>query len=74
MLASSPWIGKNLLQAGAVNGRPITGLFLGLAYPAAGTIAHLAYIRLLGVLGVVALALVLHWVLVRSGIRTGAPH
>lgn len=72
LLASSPWIGKDLLQAGAVNGRPITGLFLGLAYPAAGTIGHLALIRLVGVLGIAALALVLHWVLVRSGISVRA--
>lgn len=68
-LGSSPWLGKSVLDAQAVNGRPFAGLLDSFLFSAAGTIDNLRFVRLVAVLGIVALALLLHWALVRSGIR-----
>ena len=38
-------------------------------FSAAGTVDHLRFVRLAAVIGIVALALLLHWALVRSGIK-----
>jgi hypothetical protein len=63
--------GKTIVDAGAVNGRPIAGLATQLFFSAANTIDHLRFVRLIGVIGIVALALLLHWALVQSRIRPG---
>jgi hypothetical protein len=68
-LGSSPWLGKTVLDASAVNGRPFAGLLNSFFFSAAGTIDNLRFVRLITVIGIVALALLLHWALVRSGIR-----
>ena len=61
--------GKNIFQVSAASGRPLTGLISTLFFGAAGTIDHLRFIRIFGVLGVVALALSVHWALLRSAVR-----
>jgi hypothetical protein len=65
----NPLFGDNILDAAAVNGRLFQGLFTDTFYSAAGTIDNLRFVRLFGVIGIVALALLLHWALVRSGIK-----
>ncbi len=65
---SNPYFGSSILQVSSAGGRPIGGLLLQLACSAAGTIDNLRFIRLAGVLGIVALALLLQWALVRSQI------
>jgi hypothetical protein len=67
-LGPSPWFGKTVLDAYAVNGRPLAGLLVSSLFSAAGTIDDLRFVRLFAVAGIVALALILHWALVRSGI------
>ena len=54
----------------AASGRPLAGLFDQLFFSAAGTIDNLRFVRLVGVVGIVALALLLHWALVRSRIKS----
>ena len=61
--------GKSIIDAGAINGRPFAGLLTSWFFSAAGTIDHLRFVRLVGVIGIVALALLLQWALVRSGIK-----
>ena len=69
----SAQFGKNILDAQAVGGRPFAGLLSTWFFSAAGTIDHLRIVRLFAVVTIVALALLLHWALVRSGIgRTPA--
>jgi hypothetical protein len=65
-LGSSPWFGSNVFDATAVSGRPLAGLLDQFFFSAAGTIDNLWTVRLVGVVGIVALALLLHWALVRS--------
>ena len=65
----SPRFGDSIMQMSAVNGRPLTGLLAASFFDAAGTIEHLRYIRLFGLLGVIAIALFVHWALVRSAIK-----
>ncbi len=60
--------GENILDASAITGRPLAGLLDQLFFSAAGTIDNLRFVRLFAVVGIVALALLLHWALVRSGI------
>lgn len=71
-LGSSPYFGKNILDAYSVNGRPLAGLLVNSVFSAAGTIDNLRFVRLAAVAGIVALALLLHWALVRSGLRPAA--
>lgn len=66
---SDPGYPKSIIAAAAVNGRPFAGLLDTAFFSAAGTIDNLRFIRFVGVVGIVLLALVLHWALVRSGIR-----
>jgi hypothetical protein len=68
-LGSSPWLGKNVIDASTVNGRPFAGLLDNFLFSAAGTIDNLRFVRLFTVVGIVLLALLLHWALMRSGIR-----
>jgi hypothetical protein len=67
-LGSNPWFGSNVFDATAVSGRPLAGLLDQFFFSAAGTIDNLWTVRLVGILGIVALAVFLHWALVRSGI------
>jgi hypothetical protein len=68
-LGPSPFFGKNVLDASAVNGRPFSGLLADFLFSTAGTIDNLRFIRALKIVGIVALALLLHWALVRAGIK-----
>jgi hypothetical protein len=61
--------GKNIIDAGAINGRPFAGLLTSWFFSAAGTIDNLRFVRLFAVVAIVALALLLQWALVRSGIK-----
>ena len=63
---SSPPYAKSLAHYGAAEGRPIWGLVANAAFSAAGTIDNLRYVRIISVAGIMALALVLYWALVRS--------
>jgi hypothetical protein len=63
------FFGKNVLDAYAVGGRPFAGLLYTWLFSAAGTIENLRFVRLFALLTIVALALLLHWALVRAGIR-----
>ena len=65
----SPQFGKNILDAAASEGRPFVGLFDQLFFSAAGTVDNLRFVRMIGVIGIAALALLLFWALARSGIR-----
>src|SRR5712691_9528691 len=68
----SPQFGKNILDASAIGGRPIAGLISDLFFSTAGTIDNLRFMRLFGLIGIVALALLLNWALVRSGVQPTA--
>jgi hypothetical protein len=68
-LGSSPEFGSNIIDTVAVSGRPFAGLLDKIFFSAAGTIDNLRFVRLVAVVGIVALALLLHWALVRSGIK-----
>ena len=63
---SSPPYAKSLAHYGAAEGRPIWGVVANAAFSAAGTIDNLRYVRIISVAGILALALVLYWALVRS--------
>jgi hypothetical protein len=65
----NPWFGRTILDAFTVNGRPLAGVLDTFFFRAAGSIDNLRFIRLVAVVGIVALALLLHWALMRSGIR-----
>lgn len=64
------FFGTNILDTVAGSGRPIAGLLDDLVYSTAGTIDNLRFVRLVTVVGIVALAFLLHWALVRSGVRS----
>jgi hypothetical protein len=65
------FFGTNILNQTAGNGRPLAGLLDDVVFPAAGTIDNLRFVRLITVIGIVALGLLLYWAIVRSGIRSG---
>ena len=67
---ASPQFGKNILDANAIGGRPIAGLLGQGLFEAAGSIANLRFVRLFTVVCLVALALLLHWALVRSRVKS----
>jgi len=69
-LGPVPLAGNSVLGAFAANGRPLGGLLSSIAYSAAGTLDNLRYVRLVSILAIVALALLLHWSLVRAGVRS----
>jgi hypothetical protein len=64
-----PWFGKSVVETVSASGRPLAGLLDNLFFSAAGTIDNLRFVRLFAVIGIVVLALLLHWALVRSGIK-----
>jgi hypothetical protein len=68
-LGSSPQFGNSIADTVAVSGRPFAGLLDQLFFSTAGTIDNLRYVRLFGVVGIVLLALLMHWSLVRSRIK-----
>ena len=65
-LGSSPWFGTSVVKTVAASGRPLAGVADQLLFSAAGTIDNLWLVRLVGVTGIVLLALLVHWALVRS--------
>ena len=54
------------MHAAAAEGRPLWGALVKPVFAAAGTIDNLRFVRLVTVLGIVALACLLYWALVRS--------
>jgi hypothetical protein len=66
---ANPYFGKTIFDATASGGRPLMGPLLQFAFSAAGTLDNLRFVRLIGIVGIAALALLLHWALVRSGIK-----
>jgi hypothetical protein len=66
----TPSFGSSIIDTAAARGRPFAGLLDQLAFSTAGTIENLRFVRLAAVVGIVALALLLHWALVRA--RFGA--
>lgn len=62
----STQFGRSILYRWAIDGRPVGGLLLGSFLSAAGTIEALQFMRLFAVATTVALALLMHWTLVRS--------
>ncbi len=66
---STGQFGENLLTASAITGRALAGLLDDLFLTTAGTVENLRFVRVFAVLGIVALALLLHWALVRARIK-----
>jgi hypothetical protein len=66
---STTQFGNNVVSAQTINGRPFAGLATEWAFSAAGTIENLRWVRFVGVIGMIALALLLQWALVRSGFK-----
>jgi hypothetical protein len=66
---TSAWFG-DATKYYVTAGRPISAFLYDIAYSAAGTIDNLRFIRLLAVAGIAALAILLHWALVRAGVRS----
>jgi hypothetical protein len=67
-LGPSDYFGKSIINTTASGGRPFAGLLDQLVFTTASTIDNLRFVRLIGVIGILALALLLHWALVRAGI------
>ena len=65
---SRPPYPPNVVDAAAAEGRPIWGLFARPVLAVAGTIDNLRFVRIITVVGILALALLLYWALVRSKI------
>jgi hypothetical protein len=65
---SRPPYPPNLVDAAAAEGRPVWGLVTRPVLALAGTIDNLRFVRIITVVGIVALALLLYWALVRSKI------
>jgi len=61
--------GKNIIDASAITGRPFSGFLIQWFFSAAGSIDNLRFVRLVGVITIVALALLLCWGLIRSRIK-----
>jgi hypothetical protein len=67
----NPAFGKTIATAIAAGGRPVASLPAAALFSAAGTIENLQFIRGLSVLGILAVAVLLHWRLVKAGLRAG---
>jgi hypothetical protein len=61
---------RNILEWDALGGRPVAGVLTQWTLQAAGTIENLRFVRLIGLVGMVILALLLHWALTRAGFRS----
>jgi hypothetical protein len=68
-LGSNLWFGSNVIDTVSASGRPLAGVLDNVFFSAAGTIDNLRFIRLVAVVGIAVLALLLHWALVRSGVK-----
>jgi hypothetical protein len=68
----NPQFGKTIFDSAAGGGRPLSGIAGQLIIPLAGGIDGLRYLRLLSVVGIVLLALLIHWALVRARISSWA--
>jgi hypothetical protein len=64
----SPPYAESVMHAAAAEGRPFWGTLVKPVFAAAGTIDNLRFVRIATVAGIVALALLLYWALVRSKI------
>ena len=62
--------GESIINVTALGGRPLMGLLDQLFFATAGNIENLRFIRLTAVIGIVALALMLHWTLIRARIAS----
>ncbi|MBX7111141.1 MAG: hypothetical protein K1X87_04750 [Dehalococcoidia bacterium] len=65
----NPQFGRTVFEMAAANGRPLMGWSVQAAFGAAGDIDHLRYVRLIGAIGVVGLALLVQWALMRARVR-----
>ena len=65
-----PSAGRSIFETSAVQARPLEGLLQGWGFAAAGSIDHLRFLRILGLVGIAAFGVLLHWALVRSGFRS----
>jgi hypothetical protein len=63
---SSPPFAKSVMRAAVAEGRPLFGLIVDPVFSAAGTVDNLRFVRIIGVLGIVALGLLLYRALERS--------
>jgi hypothetical protein len=63
------YFGKSVLDLNAVEGHPLSGLLVTAFFKAAGTIENLRFVRLFAVISIAALAVLLHWALVRSKVK-----
>ena len=69
----SPPYTKSVLHAAVAEGRPFWAVFVKPVLSAAGTIDNLRFVRVISVVGILALALLLYWALLRSRVaRTPA--
>jgi hypothetical protein len=64
----SPPYAESVMHAATTEGRPLWGALVKPVFAAAGTIDSLRFIRIITLVGIVALALLLYWALVRSKI------
>ncbi len=64
----SPPYAESVMHAAAAEGRPFWGTLVKPVFAAAGTVDNLRFVRIITVAGIVALALLLYWALVRSKI------
>ena len=65
----SAQFGKTILASHATGGRPFAGLLSTALFGLTDTIADLRFIRAFSVLMIVALAVLVHWALVRSRVN-----
>lgn len=63
------FFGTNIIETVAGSGRPVAGILDDIVYMATGSVDNLRFVRLLSVLGIVAFAFLLHFALVRVGVR-----
>ena len=68
-MGSDSTFGSDVIATVSADGRPLAGVLDQIAFATAGTIDNLRFVRLVSLVGIVALALLLHWALVRSGVK-----
>jgi hypothetical protein len=62
------WFGRTVISGDSSELRPLMGVMNQAALSAAGTVDNLRFVRLFAVVGIVGLAVLLHWALVRARI------
>jgi hypothetical protein len=70
--APTGWFHAIVIEIYGSQGRPFAGLAVGLLFRAAGSIGNLSFVRLGAVIGIMGIAILLHFALVRAGIRSRA--